>query len=600
VSGPVRQPATGAATPGRHRAPRRSGVRGRLAGPWWSPAALAVVGLVGARYLRSTPLPDDGTLTVPAATLLRGAAGPAPLSPEWLAAVHTAGYAALTRAFQRHATLVGAERELLLVLLVVTAVLLWRTARRLDLPDPACAAALLVLGAVALVGPLPAAAGPAALALPWALAAAWAATGARTPGRRPVAVVVPTVSAAVPAVLLAPDVLLLLVAGAAVAATARARSGGRRVGAALLGAVLAAGVRLLLEQWDPQPADPGRWGGSWAGAVLLVAALTLVGVLAAWRLPGHRAAGTALAATTLLAVVPPSGRLPALLLCTVLAALLVGALAAAVAERHVLPVLSRRPRGLLAAGLAGAVLLAGAGTAAVAGPAGGLRSDFGAADHDRLVAWMAGQLPEQALLTAPARVAAELVHTGAAPARLRTGAEPPPPAGSDAALAVVTGGAPVGSDVVARFGGLTVVDQQPVRPTAEQVRARAELAAALLANPTTEVSSADAGILAAGQVDPRLLGLLAGIAARYGLGLDGLPAVPGEPRGALARQAVVSAVGGRLLSESPAAARELRTWLAVQQEPYAPDRITDVDGGLLLGYDLVADPDGLVTGPGRG
>jgi hypothetical protein len=139
-----------------------------------------------------------------------------------------------------------------------------------------------------------------------------------------------------------------------------------------------------------------------------------------------------------------------------------------------------------------------------------------------------------------------------------------------------------------------------VRPTPEQVRARAELAEALLANPTTEVSPADAGILAAGQVDPRLLGLLAGIGARYGLGLHSLPAVPGEPPGALVRQAVVSAVGGRPLSEDPAAAGELRTWLAVQHEPYAPDRITDVDGGLLLGYDLVADPDGLVTGPGRG
>jgi hypothetical protein len=139
-----------------------------------------------------------------------------------------------------------------------------------------------------------------------------------------------------------------------------------------------------------------------------------------------------------------------------------------------------------------------------------------------------------------------------------------------------------------------------VEPTPEQIAARRALAAALLANPTTRVPATDAQVLAAGQVDPRLLSLLAGIAARFGLGLQSLPAVPGEPADALRRQAVVSGIGGRALADDPAATELLRGWLDAQQAPYAPDRITSVEGGLLLGYHLVRDPDGLVQGPGGG
>ncbi|WP_220036170.1 hypothetical protein, partial [Modestobacter versicolor] len=130
-----------------------------------------------------------------------------------------------------------------------------------------------------------------------------------------------------------------------------------RVAGALAGALLLGATRLLVQRWDPQPDAPGRWGGTAAELVALTAALVVVGALAAWRLPRFRVVGVALVAAAVLAVAPPSGRLPALLLCLPVGALLVGALTAAATEGATRPVLLRRPRALLAAGLAAALVL---------------------------------------------------------------------------------------------------------------------------------------------------------------------------------------------------------------------------------------------------
>jgi hypothetical protein len=64
------------------------------------------------------------------------------------------------------------------------------------------------------------------------------------------------------------------------------------------------------------------------------------------------------------------------------------------------------------------------------------------------------------------------------------------------------------------------------------------------------------------------------------------------------RQAVLVSVGGRALADDPGAAGRLRAWLAVQRAPLAPDTVRDVDGGVRVGYRLVADPDSLVTAAG--
>ena len=64
------------------------------------------------------------------------------------------------------------------------------------------------------------------------------------------------------------------------------------------------------------------------------------------------------------------------------------------------------------------------------------------------------------------------------------------------------------------------------------------------------------------------------------------------------RSAVVAAIDGRLLTESPAQLAALRDWLSAQQAPLAPDDVRLVDSGLLLHFRYVTDPDGVVTGPG--
>ncbi|SDX65850.1 hypothetical protein SAMN05661080_00714 [Modestobacter sp. DSM 44400] len=212
----------------------------------WPLAAVVAVALAGARTLGGLPLPDDGALTDPAFRLLRGGTAVSLLSPDGLAAVHTAVYATVTRAFSRHDTLTGAGREMLLVLLVVSALLVWRTSRRLGLGDPAAAAAVLAFGAVPLLVPAHAVSAPAAFAVDWALLACRLALARRSaPATWTVAAI-----AVLLAVLLAPDALLLLTTGLAGAVlTGRVRPGWPaplRVGVAAVLAVAAVGVRLLL------------------------------------------------------------------------------------------------------------------------------------------------------------------------------------------------------------------------------------------------------------------------------------------------------------------------------------------------------------------
>jgi len=598
----------------RHRAARSPLLRRVRAGLLWPLAALVVVGLVAARILRGLPLPRDGALMAPAFLLSRGEGDLAPLSPEGLGAVHAAVYATVTRAVERHATLAAAERELLLVVLLVSAVLLWRTARGLGVPDAACAVGVLALGAVPALAPLHAVPTPAAFAGAWLLAAAvllaGLVSGSWAPGGRPlVAVGVLAVIAVVLTVLLAPDALLLLVAGVVAAAAERAPRARWRALVAAVGVLLLAGTRALVGRWDPPVDGPSPWGADRTELLVVSGTLLVVGALTVWLLPALRAPGTALLALTLLAVAPPSGRVPALLLALPLGALLLGALAAVATARLARPVLVRRPRALLAAGLIAAVVLAGLGVAAAAGLAGTPRGDLGATAHAGLVGWAEEQLPDDAVVTAEPRLAAELLHAGADPAQVLSGGDGVPvPASTGSttglALRATTGRAPEGSATLTHFGDgtagpvLTVVDPRPVQPTAEQETARRDLAAALLANPTTEVSAADTELLAAGQVDPRLLVLLAGIGAQYGVGIAALDPVPGEPDGALVRQAVIASVGGTPLTGDDAgaqAADRLRGWLDAQQDPYSPARVADVDSGLVIGYELARDPDALVT-----
>ncbi|SDG72835.1 hypothetical protein [Klenkia brasiliensis] len=559
----------------RHRSPGRPGVRWTVLAPL---LAVVLAALVSARVLRSSPLADDGALTAPAWDWLAGGPAPDPFTPDGLAVVHTAAWGWLTRGPERDTGLASAGRELLWVALVVSCLMLWRVARRARLGDAGAATAVLLFGAVPGLALVHAVSSPAAWAVPWLLLAAWLGTGRRRPAVRALAGL-----AVLPAVVLAPDVLLLLVAGAA-AALASGRLGlrwpatTRTVVAGLLAPVFV-GLVLLLPVWDPQPDVVAPWAAGGVVPVLLTAGLLAAGALGAWLLPRWRPPAAALAATTLAAVVPP-GRFAALVVCLPVGALVAGALVqrllAVDAVRRARPVLA----GVAAAGLVAA--LVAAAVLVRTGPA----DDFGAGDRADLVAWLAAEVPPGTPVAADGLLAEDLRRAGV-------------PLG-DGGLAVGRGGARPGTAglVVARFGdaesGLVVADPRRRGPDADQRLLRRELSAALLTNPTTADAGQATGALLSGDVDPRLLTLLAGVAAQYGVGISALPAVPGEVSTPV-RYAVVDSVGGVRLADDPALADQVEDWLAAQLPPYAPDVVEADAGGLRVGFRYDPDPDALVS-----
>jgi hypothetical protein len=143
------------------------------------------------------------------------------------------------------------------------------------------------------------------------------------------------------------------------------------------------------------------------------------------------------------------------------------------------------------------------------------------------------------------------------------------PTGPDDVVLTVTGGEPrPGSRVVARFGGLTVVDPSPGTPTAEELERRRALAEAILANPTTHASEEAAAVLRSADVDMRLLSLLAVLTAREGVDVAAFPRDDGAE--GPARSVLLTAVGGAPVGSGEPATAALTTWLDAQLPPFAP------------------------------
>lgn len=523
-------------------------------------------------------------------------------SPHGIGALHVAVYATLTRALERYATLVAAGREFMLVCTLLSAVLLWRTARRLGLGDVASAVAVLLAGAVPLLSVITAVDSPAQVAVPWLLLAAWLlAHGGPSPAAIAVALLATTV-----AVLLAPGTLLLVLAGAAAASMTgtlmtgnlpgRLSEAGRLI-PTLVPALLFIAVAFLLGRWDPQPETAVTWAAQEPAVLGVAAALVAVGILAAWRLPRFRAAGVALVATTAAAVALP-GRLAVLLVCLPLAAILTAALLQAWAR----PVLGARERLRRTAVAAGALALAGGAATALVVLLRAPHPDLGARDQSALLSWAGNQLSSDARLVAPVRLWAELVHAGGDEDQFRL----PGTAGQSRPLApvvtVMEDGGP-GDLLVAAFGTsesappLVVIDPSRSAPTPAELEHRRALAAAILANPTTSVTAEAADVLESGQVDPRLLSLLAALTGQFGLGLQSLPPALGESlRHTAAREAVVSSLMGRPLTPGIPLTDRLVAYLDAQVPPFAPDRVQVARNGVRIAFHYVSAPDALVTG----
>ncbi len=211
--------------------------------------------------------------------------------------------------------------------------------------------------------------------------------------------------------------------------------------------------------------------------------------------------------------------------------------------------------------------------------------------------WLSAALPPSADLAASAPVRAALTAEGVPADRLRPPEDGVPPGG----LLAVLGAAPPGARVVARFdrpgnGDLLVVDPRPARPSTEQQEHRRSLGAALLANPTTGADPAVTAVLRSGEVDLRLLTLLAALAAHEGVGIAAFPTLPGEEGSAApARRVLLDAAGGAPVPADPAATDRLSAWLAAQRPPFVPDDVQVTADGVLVSYHHVADPDALVS-----
>ncbi len=141
-----------------------------------------------------------------------------------------------------------------------------------------------------------------------------------------------------------------------------------------------------------------------------------------------------------------------------------------------------------------------------------------------------------------------------------------------------------------------MVDPRPGEPTAGQLAQRRSLGAALLANPATGADPAVRAALESGEVDPRLLGLLAVLAAHEGVGVAAFPVLPGEEGSPTpARRVLLDAVGGAPVPGDAAATDRLRAWLAAQLPPFAPGEVRTTGEGVLVCFPYVSDPDALVA-----
>ena len=575
----------------------------------WPLSAIGVVAVAGAVALLRPLRPGEGLLAADGFTLSSTAAQlpAAALSPRGVGAQHVAVYSTLARAFERHETLVAVGREVLLVATLVTAVLLWRTARRLGLDDAAGASAVLLAGVPLLLSTLGLADVPAQLAAPWLLLAGWLLA----PGRPQPAAAALAGGCAVVAALLAPDAwLLLLSAGAAALATGallpRAAPMLRR------GVALVLGVGFVVVAVVLHVGADGAAAYRPARALLfaVTAAFVVVGALGARRLRRLRVPAIALVATSLVGVAL-AGRLSALLVCLPLAALVTVALV----HELVPPVLAAPPAAHSAApraagtrrlvAVAGALLLAGTAAVAVLSlvRAPAVSAAEGATEPSPLatVAWIERALPRDTRLAVEPRLWAELVHAGAAEDQVFP-ADPPRNGDPAAPLGVTDATPPEGALVLARFdppgpaGPLAVFDASPGAPTPEELERRRALAEALLANPTTDAAPGAVEVLRAAALDQRLLAVLAALGARSGVGIEGFPALPGEPTtGLLARRALVDGLGGEALTPGAQPTERLLTYLDAQQPPFAPDRVEVTDGGVLIEFRYVSAPDALVS-----
>jgi hypothetical protein len=293
-----------------------------------------------------------------------------------------------------------------------------------------------------------------------------------------------------------------------------------------------------------------------------------------------------------------------------------------------------RPRRLvmIVAGLVAAALLAGAAAVALSGRGGQAGQSAGqsgaaakaiaaaAVARQSAAAWVARQASSDAIVACDPAMCAALEAHGVPAGRLLTltpGRSDP--LGSDLVVATAAVRGRFGARLagvyapvtLVRFGsGTARIDVRVVAPDgaaayraalAADVRARASDGAQLLRNRSIHVSAAARTALAEGQVDPRLLAMLAALAHLRPLDITGFGGPsPGASAGVPLRSAEITGAAGPG-SRHPVPLRRLMVVLRAQRAPYVPSslEIVRIPGGAVLriGYP-VPSPLGLLKSGG--
>ena len=531
----------------------------------------------------------------------------------------------VTDAFDRAGTAVQAGRAAMVVLAVAVAVLVWVLGRQVTGSRGVAAVAVLLLASSPYFVGLQLVVDPVNVAALWlTAAAAVAATGA---GLRVAPVVVVLL---LPALACAPFLVVaapLLVASAWGHRTAGATSRAGRLVGGLLVLVWVAAAHVALAQRAPElwpdPLSIGA-GPSWPEAVLvLLGAAGVVGALVDDRLRGI--------AATVLALVPAAAYAPDRLVVVAapLTAVLTAAVVVSIAEvawqrsRSGAARPARRPKTLArrAAVVTSAAIVAAVGVAAWVRAPQPVNNGLIVA-VDQAERWVTYNLvPGDARLVVDGAMWVDLIRAGypredlvLADARTPTAAVAVDPADRRRLIWVATPAlappsAGLADQLLAEFGDasahVAIVQQQPPdapnqQAVAADARARADAAGALLRNPNLILDREAERVLQAGDVDSRVLAVLATLAAEYRLDIASFQAVPGEEGLAVPRRCTrILRIGNRGGPDGQAAARELVSWLRAQGVPYRPLRTDFVSVGADSALDVcfsAPSPIGLLSG----
>jgi hypothetical protein len=466
---------------------------------------------------------------------------------------------------------VDAARWACLALGAVAALLAWPVLRGLGVTAPAAAVGVGLVGAAMPAVTLHAGISAGAPAAVWLMVAAWFAV--RQWGRAAAVAALVTVLTAplAGAALLAMAAHLVLGRVVRVPDPLRLPFGGLLgVGAiAVAGTVVGAGP--LAGQAGPLISN----GVAVAGVVV---GLIIVGLT--WTSTGWlRPVLTATVPLLLVALVPGPSRAAAALLVAPLLAVAAGLLVDQLVER--VPGAEPAVVALLVIVLVPTALTFGQRTPPPSGA-------------NALITWSTTQPAAGTVIRADDLDRAELLLAGFPAAQLRGPHDPPVPGElrlvADRPTGAETGPEPAGCPVQAVMAGVARgtggapgvicrTDGGAEAVAAEGVR-RIRLGTALAANPALQLSPAAVATLRMGQVDPRLMLVLAAMTTAHRVEVGDFPAAELDSSAVPRRQVLLTAID----DGPPASSELLRTWLNAQQSPFRPSAIQSNGTALLVGY----------------